>query len=103
MTSTHTLRRIRHPRVHGQAHRSWRGWELQDHWDGDLCAVGIASPGDAGRLAYVSCWGQPPGCYHVELEVGDSDEGYAITQQHEALTLTAAVALVIEHLSTTEA
>lgn len=73
-------------------------WELQDHWGGDLCAVGVARPGDPAQLAYVSCWGQPPGRLHVELEVGDPDEGYAVTRLEEALTLGAAVDLVSEHL-----
>lgn len=76
-----------------------REWGLPDHWDGDLCAVGVARPGAPGQLAYVSCWGQPPARYHVELEVADPDEGYATTRLEEALTLVAAVDLVVEHLS----
>ena len=67
-----------------------------------LCGWSCPSRGPgAARLR--SCWGQPPGLYHLELEVADSDEGYATTGLEEALTLAVAVDLVSEHLSAKEA
>ncbi len=51
-----------------------RGWlapgafEVVDHWESDLCAVGIASPRDNGVLAYLSTFGCPVGRCDVELE-----------------------------------
>jgi hypothetical protein len=42
---------------------------LADHWEPDLCAVGIASPRDPGVLVYISCYGEPPGRYSYELEL----------------------------------
>jgi hypothetical protein len=44
-------------------------FDIVDHWESDLCAVGIASPRDHGILAYLSCYGEPEGRYHVELEL----------------------------------
>jgi hypothetical protein len=31
---------------------------IVDHWDADLCAVGVAKPSDHARLVYISTW--PP-------------------------------------------
>jgi hypothetical protein len=42
---------------------------LSDHWEQDLCAVGIASPRNPGVLAYISCYGEPPGHFGYELEL----------------------------------
>jgi hypothetical protein len=75
-------------------------WEIQDHWEGDLAAVGICCPGDPGRLAYVSVFGQEPGNFYVELEETDaSGEHYTSTRMENGLVLTDAVAMVTEHLS----
>ena len=48
---------------------------VSDHWEMDLCAVGIASPKDPRVLAYLSTWQQPPDRYYLELELpGESDD-----------------------------
>jgi hypothetical protein len=44
-----------------------------DHWDADLCAVGVAKVGDERTLAYVSVYGNSPGAYYLELEDGAGD------------------------------
>ena len=31
-------------------------FQVVDHWDSDLCAVGIAAPDDPDRLVYVSTY-----------------------------------------------
>jgi hypothetical protein len=77
-------------------------WELRDHWRGDLTSVGVCRPGDPGRLAYVSVFGQEPGNFYVELEETDaSGEDYTSTRMENGLVLTDAVAMVAEHLSAT--
>jgi hypothetical protein len=43
-------------------------WQLKDHWQGDLCAIGLTSAAMPEHLAYVSSWQQPAGEYYVELE-----------------------------------
>ena len=42
---------------------------VADHWEPDLCAVGIVSPHNAGVLGYISCYGEPPGRFGYELEL----------------------------------
>ena len=46
-----------------------RGWIVEDHWEGDLCAVGIVNPRLPGRLVYVSTYGKQTGRYYYECEV----------------------------------
>jgi hypothetical protein len=41
---------------------------IQDHWDADLSAIGLARPDDHRVLAYVSVYKLPVGEYYVELE-----------------------------------
>lgn len=75
-------------------------WELQDHWEGDLSAVGVSSPHDARQLAYVSTWGQSNGLYHVELEgpaVGV--EPYETVRVVDSVDLATAVRLVSDHIT----
>ena len=39
-----------------------------DHWESDLCAVGVADPRNPRVLAYVSTWSQPEGRYYLVLD-----------------------------------
>ena len=39
-----------------------------DHWDADLMAVGVSSPGHPDRLVYVCTFQRRPGHYYVDLE-----------------------------------
>jgi len=79
-------------------------WRLQDHWVGDLCAVGVSSLADPRVLAYVSSWGQPQGSYHVELEAPARDEEpYETVGVIDSAELVTAVRLVSQHLATSVA
>jgi hypothetical protein len=42
---------------------------IQDHWEQDLMAVGIACPHELGRLAFISTFGCAPERYDIELEL----------------------------------
>jgi hypothetical protein len=44
-------------------------FDVIDHWEGDLCAVGVARPDEHGILVYVSTFGEPEGSYFVSLEL----------------------------------
>jgi hypothetical protein len=44
-------------------------FDVVDHWEADLNAVGIASPKNHGVLVYISTSGQSEERYHVELEL----------------------------------
>jgi hypothetical protein len=41
---------------------------ITDHWEIDLCAIGISAPADPAQLVYISTWRRPSGYYKVELE-----------------------------------
>jgi hypothetical protein len=45
------------------------GFDVVDHWELDLCAVGIARRGESKVLVYVSTHGQPESTYFVSLEL----------------------------------
>ncbi len=73
---------------------------VTDHWDGDLCAVGISSPSDPSQLVYVLSFGRPPGRYAVELEsapVAGSDFR-SVVGKFDLLSREELLAKVKEHL-----
>jgi hypothetical protein len=76
------------------------GWEVGDHWEGDRAAIGVVSRRDPSRLAYVSSWEQPAGCYIVELEENAGSDGYDVAGRVDGCSLTDAVAAVAVHLFT---
>jgi hypothetical protein len=53
-----------------------RGWVIVDHWEGDLCAIGIAARGDVRRLVYVSSFDQAPDrfAYRCEVPAGPTED-----------------------------
>jgi hypothetical protein len=51
-----------------------RDWEVVDYWEADLCAIGIRSRFDLGRLVYVSTFRKSPGLFDYECE-GPDQEG----------------------------
>ncbi len=87
---------------------SWLGPEafvLADHWESDPCAVGIASPRDAGVLVYISCHGEPPDRFGYELELppppGD-DFPYQVAGTGSGLSFEELAVVVAEHLKHAE-
>jgi hypothetical protein len=78
---------------------------LADHWESDLCAVGIASPRDPGVLVYISCYGELPGCFGYELELppppGD-DFPYQVAGTGSGLSFEELAGVVAEHLKRAE-
>ena len=76
---------------------------LADHWEQDLCAVGIASPRDPGVLAYISCYGESPGRFNYELKMpappGDGFP-YRVAATGSDVTLEELAGVVTGHLRT---
>src|SRR3954468_24527236 len=75
-------------------------FDIVDHWESDLCAVGIASPEDHGILAYISCYGKPEGRYYVELELppaSGNDLPYQAAGRFSDLDFEALVGVVSGH------
>ncbi|MCO6458610.1 MAG: hypothetical protein J5I93_25160 [Pirellulaceae bacterium] len=52
-----------------------RGWMIRDHWEADLCAIGISSRSCPSRLVYVSTFDRQIGHYDYECEQSTSDDG----------------------------
>jgi hypothetical protein len=48
-------------------------FQLVDHWDADLFAVGIADVSDDRRLVYVSTFGKPSGFLAYDCEEPSAD------------------------------
>lgn len=42
---------------------------IADHWEADLCAIGISARDDPKRLAYICSYGRPALHYAVHLEL----------------------------------
>lgn len=75
-------------------------FDIVDHWESDLCAVGIASRRDHGVLAYLSCFGEPEGRWHVELELPplpSDDLPYRDAGRFPDLDVEAAAAIIRRH------
>src|SRR5690242_9799065 len=75
------------------------GFDIVDHWDCDLRAVGVASPSNHGVLAYIYA---ADNGFYVELELppppGD-DFPYEVAGQHSGLIREQVVDIVARHLS----
>ena len=88
----------------GALTRSGCPWELADHWESDLAAVGVSRPGSPQQLAYLSAGGDPA-TYFVELEVApaaESEAVYDVVGRAASLTLEEAVGFVRDHLGPPE-
>ncbi len=58
-----------------------RGWRVVDHWEADLCAIGIAKEGSPRFLVYVSTYDRASGRYDYQCETpADSGTDSYITK-----------------------
>ncbi len=76
----------------------WENYQVVDHWDADLHAIGVASLKDPARLVYVSTFQQMPGRYAFECEVSGADEMPVAVQRGPALDLDGIVEIIRSHL-----
>lgn len=81
-----------------------RGWVLVDHWEADLCAVGIANGAEPRRLVYVSTYGKAPETYDYECEVPDSKQPteFRSVESGENVDFAELNAVLERHLSSTK-
>jgi hypothetical protein len=76
-------------------------WQVIDHWDGDLKAVGIARADSAQPLVYVSTWSQHAGLYAYECETAappGSELPYIAARQGERADFFHLLSVLREHL-----
>ncbi len=76
-------------------------YKLVDHWEADLCAIGIASIQDLRRLVYVCTYGQPAECFYFECEIADQDGGgsdYKVEKTGEGVEFLELLLVIKKHL-----
>ena len=74
---------------------------VEDLWEADLCAIGVAAPSEPGRLVYISTFSKPPGQYDVTLELPPqlSDElPYESASEWLELDFEGLATIVAKHL-----
>lgn len=76
-------------------------FQLIDHWDADLVAIGIARADDPARLVYVSTWQQPPGHYAFECEEAHPEHEHAVGERADTVTFDQLVDALRRHTSIT--
>ena len=79
-----------------------RGWIVVDHWDADLCAIGLARADAPRRLVYVSVWRRAVDRFDYECEVptGPDPTDYRVIATAEDVDLATLVRVLDDHLRT---
>jgi hypothetical protein len=75
-------------------------FQVADHWESDLDAVGIADPRNRERLAYIAVYG--PDDFYVELELPpppDSEFPYSLAGEFRCTTFDEVAQIVAKHLA----
>lgn len=73
-------------------------FQVVDHWDADLCAIGVAAMNDESRIVYVSTFRQPPGIYWYECEVPTDTGLPEIVERSKEATLEEVTNATVRHL-----
>jgi hypothetical protein len=79
-------------------------YQIVDHWDADLCAIGVAARNDPRRLVYVSTHDQAEGTYAFECEAPladgapDDSDDYQVVDQGDGLELDTLLLKISAHL-----
>ena len=77
-----------------------RSFDVVDHWEGDLCAIGIARPDNHEVLVYLCTYGQSGEHCSVSLELPPqpgNDVPYAAAGDHDAASLDELAEIVRRH------
>lgn len=80
------------------------GFDIVDHWEADLCAIGVASPQNHEVLAYISAIGAP-GKFYVSLELppeSGSDFPYVDAGARDTVSLDELIDVVSDHIEKTK-
>lgn len=76
-------------------------FQVVDHWDADLHAIGIAACHDSRRLVYISTCDEPPGRYYFECETPGNDDngGHQVVRTEEHATFDVLLQAIHDHLA----
>ena len=74
---------------------------IDDHWQSDRCAVGIARPNDRRYLVYVSTWGPDDDSLAFECESPPTEDGqvYGADGMTDSATYEILLSAVRTHLT----
>ena len=74
---------------------------IADHWEPDLCAVGIAAPKDPSRLVYVSTFNRSEDEYYFELETApeEATDIFDVAGRGDASSYSELLAIIYQHLA----
>jgi hypothetical protein len=75
-------------------------FQIVDHWEADLRAIGIAHPSNVQRLAYIAAPDPAHGSFYVELEdepQAGSDLPYSLVGRYRNISFDELVRLVAAH------
>lgn len=78
-------------------------FQIVDHWEADLCGIGIANPQAHEILVYIGTAHMPEGQYFVELESAPepgSEMPYQVAGRYESVGFEELVSIVSAHLTT---
>src|SRR5262245_53519893 len=80
---------------------SSRRWTTVDHWEGDLCAIGIATKQQPRRLVYVSTYGKAHDRYYYACEEprGIAPEEYETIDRGEDVDFKTLMKAIEKHLA----
>ena len=74
-------------------------YEVTDHWDADLFAIGVTNPAAPGRLVYISTYNKPHDRYLVECEEDQGGDALPKTsKKNEDADLAQVVEMIRAHL-----
>ncbi len=75
-----------------------RSYQVLDHWEADLHAIGVAAPDNPEQLVYVCTFDQPPGTSAYECESSGSGAPYAATSSGTAASVLELASIIERHL-----
>lgn len=86
-----------------QADLGANAFDIVDHWESDLCAIGLGMPSDHTILVCVSTYGHPDGEYDYELENAPETKGdvYSVAGRAAATTYDELTDIIKKHLKIT--
>ena len=78
-----------------------RGWLIVDHWEGDMCAVGVAARSSPRRLVNVSTCNKKEGLYDYECESpsGQGEDEYEVADAGQDVAFDVLLLAMAKHLN----
>jgi hypothetical protein len=73
-------------------------WIVQDYWESDLDAIGIASKEKPDHIVYVNIFGKANGLYYYECEVPKDSNDYEVVDKGDNVSFEQLSEIINKHL-----